>query len=1068
MIKSSRPPFPVWHAAVVLALLQITPPTWAQSKKRADDSPRGDPSVLTVQRIFGSSEFNGEKPPSTRWRKRGHEYVTLETSAGGPQLFAHDPATGRRALLVPDHWLIPAGESRPLVIEGYEFSPDESRLLIYTNSKRVWRVNSRGDYWVLDLSTRQLKKLGGDVPPSTMRFATFSPDGKRVAYVRENNLYVQDLLDFHVTALTRDGSATLINGTFDWVYEEELYLQKGFRWSPDSRSLAYWQLNSEGVKEFYLTNSADGPYPRLISIRYPKTGEKNSAARIGVVSAMEGPTRWLDIPGDPREHYLAKMEWTGAEIAVQQFNRLQNTNRVLLADPTTDKVRTPLTETDAAWVDNNNDFRWIDQGRQLVWLSERDGWRHAYLVSRSGQNVAQLTKGAFDVIRLETIDEQGGWLYFLASPDNPTQQYLYRVSLKGGAAVRVTPPDLPGTHTYSISADARWAVHTYSTFARPPVTTLIRLHEHQVEKTLVTNAALVKKLEHLLPVSTEFFRVRSDDGTMLDGWCIKPPKFDPIKKYPVLFHVYGEPAGQTVLDRWGGKHFLWHRMLAQEGYVVMSVDNRGTPAPRGRAWRKSIYRQVGILASADQAAAVRALLKDRPYLDPARVAIWGWSGGGSMTLNAIFRYPDLYRTALAVAPVPNQRHYDTIYQERYMGLPFDNVEGYRNGSPIHFARQLKGNLLIVHGTGDDNCHYLGVENLIDELIVHNKQFTMLAYPNRSHGISEGRNTTRHLFEALTAYLRTHNPPGTTGQDAIFAAGVGLKVEAEGGAGGEGPAWHPQLGVLTSGSGHIFQLDRKGQSRIWRENAGTNGLLFDNQGRLLACEPAKRRVTRTERDGKITVLADQFEGKRFNEPNDLAVDSHGRIYFSDPRYGPEAGKDLLDDQGRIIEGVYRIDPDGKVSRILGRELERPNGVLVSANDRYLFVADNNNNAVGGARKLWRFDLKADGTVDLTTKKLLHDWGKGRGPDGIKHDQQGRLYVAAGLNKPNPPFEPATDVKGGIYVLSSEGKLLDFLPVPRDEVTNCAFGGDDLKTLYITAGGTLSSIRTTTPGRVSYPR
>jgi gluconolactonase len=310
-------------------------------------------------------------------------------------------------------------------------------------------------------------------------------------------------------------------------------------------------------------------------------------------------------------------------------------------------------------------------------------------------------------------------------------------------------------------------------------------------------------------------------------------------------------------------------------------------------------------------------------------------------------------------------------------------------------------------------------------------------------------------------------PAAAAEEAIFDPGALLKIESGQGTGGEGPAWDPKLGVLTSGNGHICRLDREGKSHVFRKDANTNGLLFDSQGRLLACEPGQRRVTRTESDGKITVLAERFEGKRFNEPNDLTVDSQGRIYFSDPRYGENAGKDIVDGQGRTIEGVYRIDTDGKVTRVLGREVERANGVLVSADDRYLFVADNNNNNVGGARKLWRFDLRKDGTVDVASKKLLYDWGKGRGPDGVKQDQKGRLYVAAGLNKPNPPFEPAADVKGGIYVLSPEGKLLAFLPVLRDEVTNCAFGGDDLKTLYITGGGTLYSTRTTTPGRVLWP-
>lgn len=302
-------------------------------------------------------------------------------------------------------------------------------------------------------------------------------------------------------------------------------------------------------------------------------------------------------------------------------------------------------------------------------------------------------------------------------------------------------------------------------------------------------------------------------------------------------------------------------------------------------------------------------------------------------------------------------------------------------------------------------------------------------------------------------------------DDIFENDARLKVEAEGG--GEGPAWHPQLGVLMSGDGHINRLDLKGKTTIYRKDAGTNGLLFDAKGRLLACEPKLRRVTRTEEDGKITVLTEKYEGKRFNQPNDITVDSQGRIYFTDPCYGNRSHLEILDAQGKTIEGVYRIDTDGKVTRIIGRELDRPNGILVSADDKYLFVADNNND-LKGTRKLWRFDLKKDGTVDFATKKMLYDWEDGRGPDGLKQDQQGRLYVAGGLNKPNPPSEPSKDKKGGIYVFNPEGKLLTFLAVPRDEVTNCAFGGEDRKTLYITGGGTLYSIRTTTPGRLVWPK
>jgi gluconolactonase len=306
-----------------------------------------------------------------------------------------------------------------------------------------------------------------------------------------------------------------------------------------------------------------------------------------------------------------------------------------------------------------------------------------------------------------------------------------------------------------------------------------------------------------------------------------------------------------------------------------------------------------------------------------------------------------------------------------------------------------------------------------------------------------------------------------GDEPIFEPGAKLKAEAGDGAGGEGPAWHPKLGVLSSGNGHINQFDRGGKSRIYRKGAGTNGLLFDPEGRLLACDSEGRRMIRIDADGSLIVLTDRYKGKRYNTPNDLTLDSRGRIYFSDPRYGNRTGMEQFDFKGRTVEGVYRIDPDGIVTRVIGRELERPNGVLVSAGDRYLYVADNNNNNLGGARKLWRFELRKDGRVDIPSGKVLHDWGTGRGPDGLKQDREGRLYVAAGLNKPNPPFEPDKDKKGGIYVLDPEGKLLTFLPVPTDEVTNCAFGGDDLRTLYITGGGTLYSIRTTTPGRVVWP-
>lgn len=724
-----------------------------------------NPSILTLDRIFSSNDFAGQFFGPARWIEGGAGYTTLEpstTAKGGRDIIRYDTATGNRTVLVAAERLIPSGQSAPLSIEDYVWSANGKLLLIYTNSARVWRQNTRGDYWVLELSGNKLSKLGGNAKPSTLMFAKFSPDATRVAYVRENNLYVESLADNRITQLTQDGSRTIINGTFDWVYEEELDLRDGWRWSPDGKAIAYWQLDAEGVKDFYLINYSAGLYPELIPVQYPKAGEKNSASRVGVVSAMGGATKWIDVQGDPRNNYIARMDWAdnSDEVIIQQLNRLQNTNQVMLGDAKTGSVRKILTEQDKAWVDlQGDDITWFDGGKNFLWISERDGWRHVYVVSRDGKSTKLITTGASDVISVENVDEAGGWLYYIASPENATQRYLFRVKLDGsGKSERLSPAAQAGTHSYNIAPRAGWAFHTFSNFTTPPRIELVRLPDHTVTRTLVENAPLQAKIKQLDLGKVEFFRVDVGEGVQLDGWMIKPANFDAAKRYPVIFHVYGEPASQTVVDRWGGARQLWHFMLAQQGYVVISVDNRGTPSPRGRDWRKIIYRQFGLITSQDQANAAKAIGK-WPFVDPSRIGIWGWSGGGSSTLNALFRYPDVYRMGMSVAPVGDPRYYDTIYQERYMGLPQDNPEEYKRSAPVTFAGQLKGDLLLVHGTGDDNVHYQNSEAVINALIAANKPFTMMAYPNRSHGIFEGKNTTRHLYELLTRYLHEKLPVG---------------------------------------------------------------------------------------------------------------------------------------------------------------------------------------------------------------------------------------------------------------------------------------------------------------------
>jgi len=749
---------PLGLFVVAIAVLGVFAGHAAQDKAAA-------PGRLTLDRIFASREFSAERFGPARWMSDGSSYTTLEPSGeveGGRDLVLYRAESGRREVLVSAAKLVPPGSSAPLAVENYAWSPDGKVLIVFTNSQRVWRQNTRGDFWTYELASGRLRQLGTGFEPSSLMFAKLSPDGLKAAYVVKNNIYAEDLASGRTTQLTFDGAEDIINGTSDWVNEEEFSIRDGFRWSPDSRSIAFWQFDTHGVPVFTMINNTDSLYPKVTTFKHPKPGQTNSAVRVGVVPAGGGAPVWIKTPGDPRNTYIARLEWAGNshEVILQHLNRLQNTLTVFIGDGATGEARSVFADSDAAWVEIMEDFVWLDGGRSLLWLSERDGWQHAYRVSRDGRDVKLLTPGDYDVLSVDAVDERGGWLYVTASPADATKRFLFRVRMDGKSApVLVGPAGATGVHRYDISPSARWAFHTFGALDTPPVTELVRLPDGRPVRTMAANDALKAKVDALQRKRVEFFKLDIGDGVQVDGWRILPPDFDPAKKYPLFVYVYGEPAGQTVQDSWDGSGYLWHLMLAQQGYIVASFDNRGTPAPRGRAWRKSIYRQIGLLASRDQAAAVRAALAAWPYADAERVGVWGWSGGGSMTLNAMFRYPDLYTTGISVASVPDQRLYDTIYQERYMGLPDDNAEGYAKGSPITFAKDLRGRLLIVHGTGDDNVHYQGFERLVNELIANNKAFAMMAYPNRSHGISEGCGTTLHLYTMFTRFLNENLPPG---------------------------------------------------------------------------------------------------------------------------------------------------------------------------------------------------------------------------------------------------------------------------------------------------------------------
>ena len=588
-----------------------------------------------------------------------------------------------------------------------------------------------------------------------------SPDGQRILYSDQGNLHVRDLNNGRTIPLTKNAVGSSVSNS-------------RAVWSPDGKWIAYVQSDDSQVKLRPSLVPGDPTYPEVREVRFSRVGGTIPTLRIGVVDAQGNETLWLSIPEPVEGFYLGQVSWAGNsdELLVEKLSRFRDSREFLIADVRTGEITRIFHESDPAWVvasyRKNAGLEWIRDGRAFVVLSEKDGWRHAYVYSREGKELALLTPGEFDIIERAVVDEKGGLFYYYASPDNATQKYLYRVPLDASKKPeRVTPLTQPGTHDYDFSPDAKWAFHTYSTFDTPPFTTLVQLPGprvphlagHRIVRFLEDNEELRQKMNLLRAQPTEFFQLEIDGGIVMDAWMIKPGDFDPSRKYPVFVYVYGEPHGQTVLDAWGRVHADFHRMIAELGYLVVSIDNRGTPAPKGAAWRRSIFGSLGPLSTDEQAAALKELGRTRSYVDLSRVAIWGWSGGGSNTLNAMFRKPDVYHVGIAVAPKPQPHLYNAWFQEIYMNTPEVNPEGYRESAPINFAEGLKGDLLIIHGTGETNTHLQITEGLVDRLIELGKKFDYMAYPNRDHGLREGPGTAVHLRMLITRYLIEHLPPG---------------------------------------------------------------------------------------------------------------------------------------------------------------------------------------------------------------------------------------------------------------------------------------------------------------------
>lgn len=718
--------------------------------------------ALNLEDIVAGNVIQTKGIGSMTWLKDGERYSRLENNkqTGGTDIVAYQAKDNSREVIIPSSLLTDKSTGKPIPARSISWSADNEKVLIYNNTQRVWRYDTRGDYWVLNLKDGALRQLGKGMPESSMMFAKFSPDGTRVAYVSNNNIYVEDIDSGKITQLTKDGSDTIVNGTFDWVYEEEFSCRDGFRWSPDGKHIAYWQSDTKGTGVFDIINNVDSIYAKVIHFPYPQAGTTNSAVKVGYVSSTGGNTTWIAIPGDPRNNYLPRMEFIpeSDELFIQQLNRPQNTNKVWIAKISDNSLNNIFTDTDAAWLDTNDNIQWLKDNRYFTWESERSGWRHLYRISRDGKEIQPITKGDFDYISPVGTDLQKGWVYFIASPDNFTQRYLYRAKAFGNGEVeRVSPMEQSGQHRYNMSPTGKWAIHTYSNASTPSVIDMVSFPKHQSVRMLEDNAQAKDQYAALGLNPKEFIKVKSGNLT-LDAWMIKPVDFDASKKYPVIIEVYGEPASATVQDVWGNGD-LWQQYMANQGYIVVSIENRGANTPRGREWRKCIYGEVGTFASEDQSRGILDMTRQYPFIDANRIGITGWSGGGSQTLNCMFRYPKIFHTGIAIAFVADQRLYDTIYQERYMNTPQNNPEGYHKGSPITYAEGLEGNLLLIHGTGDDNVHYQNCEMLVNKLIKNGKMFTQISYPMRSHSINEREGTTLHLRKTMAKYWLEHLPAG---------------------------------------------------------------------------------------------------------------------------------------------------------------------------------------------------------------------------------------------------------------------------------------------------------------------
>ena len=702
---------------------------------------------ITLDDIFKNRKFTSRGFSGYQPMLDGEHYCQVKQDS----LNVYEFKTGKYVrTIVTSKQLVPEGDTVPLSLFGYEFSSDESLILFSKDEEPIYRRSSKAFYYIYSVQTGKLTELSS---AGKQRLATISPDGTKAAFVRDNNLFVKDLLiagqnsgEVDEFQITFDGKMNeIINGATDWVYEEEFEFSQAYCWSPDSKRIAYYRFDETNVKEYHLTYYGE-LYPELYKYKYPKAGEENSLVSVHIRDLSSGKTVHLSL-GEETDIYIPRIKWTAdtSTLALYRMNRHQNRLELLLADAATGSTRTIYTEENKYYIEINDDWTFLRNGKQFLLTSEKDGFRHLYLYNMDGTPLRQITSGSWDISSFLGIDEDSRTLYFIAASPTPMDRTLMSADLSGKMK---TISREPGTDRVAFSPGFKYYVNTHSDINTPPVVT-VNTPDGKPVREIERNEKLRKTMDEYGFGKAEFFDFTTTDGVKLNGCMLKPAEFDPLKKYPVLFSIYGGPGSQTVLNSWGA-FSSWNQLLAQNGVIVVSVDNRGTGG-RGEEFKKCTYLELGRYETLDQCEAAR-YLASLPYVDKERIGMWGWSFGGYLTLSCLTRGADWFSAGVAVAPVTNWKYYDNIYTERFMRTPAENEKGYEDNSPVNHADQLQGKLLLIHGMADDNVHPQNSYDLVTALVGANKQFDEQFYPNSNHGIYSGKNTTSHLYSRMTEFI----------------------------------------------------------------------------------------------------------------------------------------------------------------------------------------------------------------------------------------------------------------------------------------------------------------------------